>query len=386
MNTTLCYLDNAATSFPKPSAVCREVTRCMIQYCGNAGRGSHRLALRASEKIYECRELISSLINAPSEEHVIFVPSCTYGLNLIIKGLLSQGDHVLISDMEHNAVWRPIERLKREGIITYDTFCALGDRAQDDDALLNGIKKKLRKNTKLLICTHSSNVCSYSLPVAKIGELCKNNHVLFALDVAQTIGHYKIDMQNMNINFISAPSHKGLLGPQGSGFIAINSKELPNTLIEGGNGVFSLDPTMTDILPERYEAGTMPLPCIAGLCEGIKYLLKYGIDAVQSHERKLYRLLRDELLNMSVAEVYAPEFEGNTLLFNLQGIPPERVCAILDENGICVRGGFHCAALAHASLGTEKTGAIRASFSINNTEKDVFRLVDALNRIKNDPS
>ncbi len=386
MNTGLCYLDNAATSFPKPVSVRREILRCMTDYCGNAGRSGHRLALRASEKIYECRELISTLVNAPSEENVIFVPSCTYGLNLIIKGLLKQGDHVLISDMEHNAVWRPIERLKREGIITYDTFCALGNRTQDDDALLSGIKKKLRKNTKLLICTHSSNICSYSLPITKIGELCKNNHILFAVDVAQSIGHYKIDMQKMNINFLSAPSHKGLLGPQGSGFIAINSKELPEPLIEGGNGIFSLSPTMTDILPERFEPGTLPLPCISGLCEGIKEVLKHGIDAISSHERKLYRLLCDELMNMSVAEVYAPEFKGNTLLFNLQGIPPELVCAILDENGICIRGGFHCAALAHNALGTIETGAVRVSFGINNTEKDAIRLIDTLNRIKNDPS
>ncbi len=383
MMEQICYLDNAATSFPKPGAVIREVTRCMTQYCGNAGRGSHQLALRAAEKIYECRELIRSLINAPNEESIVFVPSCTYGLNLIIKGILRPGDHVLISDMEHNAVWRPVERLVRDGIITYETFSAATVR---DDLLLSDIEKKLRKNTKLLICTHGSNICSRTLPIGKIGELCKNNHILFALDAAQTIGHHNIDMQNMNIHYLCAPSHKGLLGPQGSGFVAINSAALPTPLVEGGNGLFSLAPEMTDILPERYEVGTMPLPCIAGLAAGIREVNIHGIDAISAHERELFRLLRDGLLNMQGAEVYAPEYEGNTLLFNIKSIPTEALTSTLDEHGICVRGGFHCAALAHRALGTDKTGAVRVSFGINNEKKDVTHLLDILQRIKNYPS
>lgn len=379
MNENICYLDNAATSFPKPVSVAREIQKCISTYCGNAGRGSHRLSLFASNKIYECREAICSLINAPSPENIAFVPTCSYGLNLIIKGILAQGDHALISDMEHNSVWRPVERLKREGIITFDCFSALSKHDQSDDDILNDIKNKLRKNTKLLICTHQSNICSYSLPVAKIGELCKKNNILFALDVAQSIGHYNIDMQKMNVDYLAAPGHKGLYGPQGSAFIAVNSKRLLNTLIEGGNGIQSLSPDMPELLPERYEVGTLPLPSIVGLLEGIKEVKFRGIDEISKHECTLFRYLRDGLLNIKGVTVYAPAREGSTLLFNTQKYSSERVMQLLDKNNICVRGGFHCSSLAHHSLGTQKTGAIRASFGIFNTKKDIDKLLFAIN-------
>ena len=165
MNNRICYLDNAATSFPKPPSVAREMRRCIDYYCGNAGRGSHKLSLFAANKIYDCREEICTLINAPAPENIIFVPSCTYGLNLIIKGILKYGDHVLISDMEHNSVLRPISKLSSEGKISFDIFTALSNPNKSDESILNEIEKKLRKNTKLLICTHQSNICSFSLPI-----------------------------------------------------------------------------------------------------------------------------------------------------------------------------------------------------------------------------
>lgn len=381
MNDRLCYLDNAATTFPKPKTVAREMARCIDTYCGNAGRGSHRLSLISANKIYDCREQICSLLSAPAPENIVFVPSCTYGLNLIIKGILKAGDHVLISDMEHNSVRRPIEKLAREGKIAFDTFSALSAPNRTDDEILNEIKNKLRKNTKLLICIHQSNICSYSLPVHKIGELCKKMNVLFALDVAQSIGHYNIDMQKMNINFLAAPGHKGLYGPQGSAFVAINSSFMLETLIEGGNGINSLIPEMPDFSPERYEAGTLPLPSVVGLLEGIKEVRRRGIDTICEHERELFCKLRDGMLNISGAKVYLPEREGNTLLFNLKDVSAERVCAFLDEKNICVRGGFHCSALAHMSLGTQNTGAVRVSFGIFNTASDVDKLLSAVNQI-----
>jgi selenocysteine lyase/cysteine desulfurase len=173
MKTNFCYLDNAATSFPKPQNVSKEVARCINTYCGNAGRGSHKLSLLAANKIYDCRESICNLINAPAPENIVFVPSCTFGLNLIIKGILKQGDHVLISDMEHNSVYRPIAKLHKEGKITFDIFSALSLLDKSEDKILNSIKNKLRKNTKLVICNHQSNICSYALPIEKIGAFCK---------------------------------------------------------------------------------------------------------------------------------------------------------------------------------------------------------------------
>ncbi len=380
MKNHICYLDNAATSFPKPPTVALEMKRCIDNYCGNAGRGSHKLSLYAANKIYECREQICELINAPAPENIVFVPSCTYGLNLIIKGSLKQGDHVLISDMEHNSVFRPISRLANEGKITFDTFSALSNPTKNVEDILNDIKNKIRKNTKLLICTHQSNICSYALPIDKIGALCKKFNILFALDVAQSIGHYNIDIQKSNISYLSAPGHKGLLGPQGSAFVVFNSTTLLEPLIEGGNGIYSLESKMPDFLPERHEVGTLPLPSIVGLCEGIKSVKSHGINTIFSHERELFVYLRNNLLNISKVNVYCPNFYGNTLSFDLQAMPPERVCALLDAENICVRAGFHCSALGHTSLGTKSCGTVRVSFGIYNTKNDIDKLISVINK------
>lgn len=381
MKNAIFYLDNAATSFPKPKLVIKEVTKCLTSYCGNAGRGSHKLSLLAAEKIYECREQICSLINAPSPEFVVFMPSCTYGLNLIIKGILEAGDHVLISDMEHNSVLRPIKKLAQEGKITYDVFPALALADKSDEAIISNIKNKLCKNTKLLICNHQSNICSFSLPVEKIGALCKQMGIIFALDVAQSIGHLPIDMQKMNINYLSAPAHKGLYGIQGGGFVAINSPNPLKTLTEGGSGVLSLDSEMPSFLPERHEAGTLPLPAIAGLCEGIKEIKKRNITSILKHEKELFLHLKEGLLNISKATVYEPNFAGSTLSFNIEGISAERICTLLSDENICVRSGFHCSPLAHTSLGTINSGTVRVSFGIFNTKTDVDKLLFTTNNI-----
>lgn len=382
MKNTLCYLDNAATSFPKPASVSREVKLCLDNYCGNAGRGSHSLSLIAAKKIYECREEICTLLNLPSPESVAFVPSCTYGINMIIKGVVRAGDHVLISDAEHNCVFRPLERLRREGKITYDIFSALSSSNQSENDIISGIRSKIKPSTRLLICTHQSNICSYSLPIKKIGALCKKFNIIFAVDTAQSIGHYNINMQNMNIDLLSAPGHKGLYGVQGSAFIGINSDIMLDTLIEGGNGIFSLSPGMPEFSPERYEVGTLPLPAIAGLCAGIREIKNIGLSYILECESHLFNILKDGLLNSNNITVYAPEHSGSTLLFNINGSSPEKVSERLDSQGICVRAGFHCSALGHSSIGTADTGAIRVSFGIFNTERHVKRLLSAISKIQ----
>ena len=376
MKNNFCYLDNAATSFPKPPSVIKEVEKCLSTYCGNAGRGSHKLSLFAANKIYECREEICSLINAPSPESVIFTPSCSYGLNLIIKGTLEIGDHVLISDMEHNSVFRPIKKLADDGKITFDIFDCL---LKTESEILNSIKSKLKSNTKMIICNHQSNVCSFVAPTEKIGELCKKFNILFATDVAQSIGHYNIDVQKSNINYLSAPAHKGLYGMQGAGFVVINHQNHLKTLIEGGNGIYSLEANMPDFLPERHEVGTLPLPAIVGLSEGIKEVKKRGIDEISAHERELFTFLRDGLLNLNNVIVHAPDFVGNTLSFNIKNLSTEQVGSLLDNNNIYLRTGFHCSSLTHTSLGTTDTGTIRASFGIFNTKNDVDKLLIAIN-------
>ena len=233
----------------------------------------------------------------------------------------------------------------------------------------------------MIICNHQSNICSFVAPVNKIGELCKIYNILFAVDVAQSVGHYNIDIQKMNINYLSAPAHKGLYGIQGVGFVGINSKNTLKTLVEGGNGIHSLEASMPDFLPERYEVGTLPLPSIVGLCEGAKEVKSRGIEGISEHECELFRILRDGFFNIKAVTVYASDFEGSTLSFNVNNLSAERVCALLDEQNICLRGGFHCSALAHASLGTTETGTLRASLGIFNTKKDVDKLLLAVNNI-----
>ena len=377
----ISYLDNAATTFPKPKSVISEVKNCLESYCGNAGRGSHRLSLIAANKIYECREEICELLNVPEPEQVIFVPSCTYGLNLVLKGILGQGDHVLISDMEHNAVWRPLAKMRDEGKITFDIFPALVGGGQTDEQILFEIERRLTPNTRLLICNHQSNICSYTLPIEKIGAFCKKNHIIFAIDGAQSVGHCNIDVQKMNVDMLIAPSHKGLYGIMGGGFVTVSPHLTLETLVEGGNGIRSLESAMPDLAPERYEAGTLPLPAIVGLCEGIKSVRKIGIGAIREHENELFRCLRDGLMNIKGVTVHVPQFEGSTLLFNVENHSCEEICSILDDNGICVRAGFHCAALAHKALNTQRVGGVRASFGIFNTKNDIDKLLTVVNNI-----
>ena len=375
------YLDNAATSFPKPQRVSLEMARCVENYCGSAGRGSHRLSLAAANRIYDCREALAELLHVDGIEKIVFVPSCTYGLNLIIKGYLKRGDHVLISDMEHNAVLRPLNKLRREGVITFDSFCALSTAERNEECLLSEIESRIKRNTRLIICNHQSNICSYALPLKRVGELCKRYGIALAVDAAQSAGHLDIDVQQMNISFLSAAGHKGLYGPQGSAFVVINSPYLLQTIVEGGVGINSLDNDMPDFLPERFEVGTLPLPSIVGLCEGIRYVRHRTLENVRSHEQMLFRYAREKLMNMDNIRVYLPDFEGSTLLFNVEKLSAEEVGVRLDSENICVRAGFHCSALAHKSLATLEYGGVRASFGMFNTKKDVDRLVDALNRI-----
>lgn len=367
----MIYFDNAATSFPKPPAVLRETGRCMKYYCGNPGRSSHKLSLEAATKIYECRTQIAELFGSDSPENTVFTYNTTYALNMAIKSILKKGDHVLISDLEHNSVLRPIAALRKKGVIDYDIFPAA--ECPEEDIPIE-IEKRIKPNTKALICTHASNVCGVVLPIEKIGEICKKAGIVFILDAAQSAGIYDIDIKKMNVDILCAPGHKGLLGPQGTGFAVFSDVLEPSTFIEGGNGVNSLEEEMPDFLPERFEAGTPATPAIAGLCEGIKYIQALGLDNIRKQEHDIAFRLREVLQNTKGVTLYAPGALGNTLLFNIDGLSSNKAAAEFDADGICLRSGFHCSPLAHAALGTGENGALRASLGIFNRveEIDVF--------------
>ena len=376
----MIYLDNAATTFPKPKSVTNEVHKCLVEYCGNPGRGSHALALAAAEQIFSCREALSAFLGVGAPERIIFTQNTTYALNFVIKGSLRQGDHVLISELEHNAVRRPICRLAEDGRITFDVFPVVG---LTQDELLLHLESKLTPATRAVICTHASNICSISLPIAAIGALCQRHGIRLIVDAAQSAGILPIDMKAMHIDALAAPGHKSLYGIQGCGILALGENFLPEPLMEGGSGVDSLPAQMPAEPPERYEAGTLPTPSIVGLLEGVRSLMNKNAKKYAEQEKRLFVAARERLSTLSDISIYAPEHEGSVLLFNKEGVPCAALGRYLSSKGICVRAGLHCAPMAHKALGTPNGGAVRISFGRYNTLSDVDVLWQALRAYAN---
>ena len=379
----LIYLDNAATSFPKPYAVSEAVKHYMLYCGGNPGRGGYPTAIEAGQSVFKCREKLARFFDADSENVPFFTMNTTQGINLCIKGYLRRGDHVLISNIEHNAVYRPIYKLSQRGQISYDTFDVFsnGDLISVDE-ILSDISKKVRKNTRMLICTAASNISSLHPPIEQIGELCQKRGIFFLVDGAQGAGHFDISVRKMNIDALCVPGHKGLLGPQGCGAVVFGKEHLLQTLHEGGNGVDSLLGDMPEYLPERYEAGTLPVPAIVGLCEGIDAVTQIGVQNIVIHEKILFERAREGLQKINGVKVFCPEHTGSVLLFSVEGVDSERVAEYLSNKGICVRGGYHCAALAHKALGTIDGGAVRVSFGVFSNDADIEALCSALKTIK----
>ena len=375
----MIYLDNAATTFPKPASVYDEVMRCMTSYCGNPGRGSHRMALAASEAIYEARRALSALFGAPDEACCVFTLNTTYALNIALKSAVTKNCHILISDMEHNSIFRQVTKLRRDGIADFDVFKTFGG---DAVKIINDIKLKIRSNTTILICLLSSNICSLKMPFNEIGKLCRKAGIRFIADAAQSAGIHDINIIRDNIDAVCVPSHKGLFGPQGAGAVVFSSPDAAeySTLVEGGSGSNSKDPEMPRFLPDMFEAGTLPTPAIAGLSKGIDFVVSNGIDEIRRHESELSYLLLSRIGDDRRYKVYG-DATGGIVLFNKAGIPSTDVARELDRAGICVRAGFHCAPLAHKTLATGESGAVRVSFSPFNSRRDVTKLVDVLKTI-----
>lgn len=370
----MIYLDNAATSFPKPPCVTEEICRCIKKYCGNPGRSSHALSIKSAEKIFETRELLADLFGAKAE-NVVFTYNTTYALNIAIKSHIKLSSHILISDMEHNSVLRPVHELSRLKLCTYDIFSSEGD----EDCVIENLKSKLKPNTSMIICTQSSNICSRKLPIKKIGNFCKEHGIYFIVDGAQSAGLYEINVQKMNIDALCVPAHKSLYGPQGLGMIIFGNDLVGRSIIEGGTGINSLELNMPDVLPEAYESGTQSTPLIAGLSEAIKWLKAIECAKIRKYEEELYSCIKDLLSDNEVFDVYLGDScLGNTLLFNIKGISPTFVSSELDKRGICTRSGLHCAPLAHRTLNVPPQGAIRIGIGVYNTRSDMLTLYDAL--------
>ncbi|MCQ2455796.1 MAG: aminotransferase class V-fold PLP-dependent enzyme [Clostridia bacterium] len=369
----MIYLDNAATTWPKPECVYTETDRVM-RYCGgSAGRGSHKLSAAASECLYSMRETAGMLFGC-EPENVIFTHNATHALNLAIKSFATDGSHVLISDLEHNSVLRPVTALGKMNV----TFDVYGSHFGSAEAVIRDIKSKIRQNTSLVVACHTSNVCGITLPIEKIGALCRKKGIAFVVDASQSSGHRAVDLTSSGADAICTAGHKGLYGPQGTGLLILRGDRQLSPLLEGGTGINSLEREMPELLPERLEAGTQSASLAAGLDAGMKWLMKTGLSVISCRERELAAGLTDELLSMKKVRVFAPSCTGSTVSFNIDGMPPSGVGEKLDRVGICVRCGFHCSPLAHRTLGTGENGSVRVSFGAFNEMREVRFLRDVV--------
>ena len=372
----MIYLDNAATTSPKPSGVVRAVSDAVRALSANPGRGGHAPSVRAAEAVYAARGSIGVFFGLPIEENVIFTPNCTYSLNTVIKGVLKKGDHAVISPYEHNSVLRPLEKLSRQGIATY----TVADDGESDDELIDGFRRAINERTRLMICTHASNVTGRIMPIKRLCALAHSYGILFCVDAAQSAGTLDINMAEDGFDYVCCAGHKGLYGPMGTGLLLINNGLLPDTLVEGGTGTNSHDAIMPDELPERLESGTINVPGIIGLSAGVSFVKNKGRDAIYRSELSKIRYLHRELSAISRVRIFSPFPEygeyAPVLSFQIDGADSESVAEFLDKRfGIAVRAGLHCAPLAHRSIGTTDGGTVRVSPSVFNTESDIEAVI-----------
>ena len=372
----MIYLDNAATTFPKPREVLNAVNDCITRIGGNPGRSSHALSILAAEAVFDVRCETADFLGVSDPSTIVFAQNATYALNLAIKCRVKRGDHILISDFEHNAVYRPVARLKNEGIADFSVFSTHGD-------ILANIRTQERKETAILICNPVSNVTGNRLPIRQIAVYAKARGFYLIIDGSQWIGHGTPDSTVVSLaDAIAVPGHKGLYGIQGSGFLYLkNATGLP-PFLDGGSGSDSAAPEMPRDLPERYEAGTLSTPAIVSLGAGIRFIRRIGADKIAQREERLSRYAREKLSEVRGVTVYGDErFASSVLSFRLQNESPDVTASRLDGFGICVRAGLHCAPLVHRSIGTFPDGTVRISFGAFNTEKDVDYLVSKLQNI-----
>ena len=377
------YLDNAATTYPKPPAVAQAVYSCIANSGVNINRGCYAAAYELEEQVLDTRQLLCGLFHGPDCRNVIFTKNVTESLNVLLKGFLREGDHVLTSSMEHNAVMRQMVQLEKAGISFTRVPCD-GQGRLDPDAL----ERCLRPNTRLLVMTHASNVCGTVLPIAQAGDFCRAHGLRFFVDSAQTAGVLDLDMEAMHIDALAFTGHKGLLGPQGTGgfLLAEGLAAELEPLLSGGTGSISHTEDVPAFLPDRFEPGTLNLPGIAGLRQGLLFLQETGIANIRQHEQALaqrflqglrpleeegqLRILAGGEERVGVVSVQTLKKELSQAAFELD-----------DRFGIMTRVGLHCAPAAHRTLGSYPVGALRFSFGWYNTPRQTDRALEALGEV-----
>lgn len=373
----MIYLDNAATTYPKPASVISKNSFALVNYGANPGRSGHKLSMETAEAVYNARTQIADFFGA-APENVCFMLNCTEAINTAIKGIAEPNCHFITSDLEHNAVLRPLTAVsKNDGI----SFSVARVSENDNETVMN-FARLIRPETKAIVCTAASNVTGRILPYKRIAALCAKNGICFILDSAQGAGVLPIS-QSDGINIICAAGHKGLYGPMGTGLMITDGKFRLKTLIEGGTGSASKDPEQPEFLPDRFESGTINTAGAIALGEGVTFVTQKGMNVIREHEWQLcayaYTQLkrnRRVILYGNFSRRYAPLFS-----FNIAGIGSDEAAARLSNAGIYLRGGFHCAYLAHRKLGTLDIGTVRFAPSVFTTKYEVNAFIRAVNKI-----
>jgi cysteine desulfurase family protein len=377
----MIYLDNAATTWPKPEPVCEAVSVSMRDVGGNPGRSGHRMSLESGKTIGLARLSLSKLIGASDPERIVFTHNATDALNLAIGGVLPEGGHVVISSMEHNSVTRPLVHMAARDVECTQVFMDPVSGVNPKD-----VAAAIRGDTKLVVMTHASNVTGTVNPVADIGALCRERGVIFLVDGSQSVGSLPVDVERMEIDLLAFPGHKGLMGPTGTGglYMADGVKVRPSR--QGGTGVFSELPVQPEASPYRYESGTQNFHGLAGLNAGVRFILDTTPVAVHSHEMRLVDMLIDGLRDIPGVTVYGPPAgveRAAVVSLNIKGVDCAEAAMILDTSfDVMLRSGLHCAPDAHRTLGTFGFGGtIRVSPGFFNTEGDIARCIDGIAEI-----
>lgn len=375
------YLDNAATTFPKAPGVAEAISDYILNVGSNVGRGSYENSYSAGQVVYETREMLCDLFNFKDPLNAVFTSNITQSLNMIIRGFLKPGDHVIVSSMEHNAVLRPLVSLKNIGIEFDRVMCDIEGKLNPLD-----IEPLIKSNTKMLIMTHASNVCGTILPLEKVGEICKKHNIHFVIDTAQTAGVLPIDFKKLNLSALAFTGHKGLLGPQGIGGFLIDM-DFANKLysiIEGGTGSLSESETQPNYMPDKFESGTLNIPGIYGLNVSLKYLNNVGLKYIEDKEKELCNLFIQDVLSIKGAEIAGikgVEGRTSTVSINFKDLDNSEIAFLLDrEFGVMTRVGLHCAPSAHKTLNTFPSGTVRFSFGHFNTIEEVKYAIESINK------
>lgn len=381
-NGAMIYLDNAATTYPKPQGVAQAMARAMQQYGANPGRGGFAMSVRTGQAVYQCRQDIAGLLGAKGPECVVFQANCTQALNLVMKGTLKSGDHAVVSDLEHNAVMRPLSALAERGV----TYTVAEVTPGDNDATLDAFRKAMTPKTKLLICTQASNVFGVRVPVERLAALCHQYGAKICVDAAQSAGVAPINLEDSGIDFLCCAGHKGLYGPMGTGVLVFrDSGDKLATLIEGGTGTQSRSLLQPDDPPERYEAGTINVPGIIGLGAGVRFVRQRGPENLYREEMAKAAYLHRSLSRLKRVRMYTPPPQAPwyvpVVSFNVEGVPSEEVGTYLAKRNIAVRCGLHCAPFAHQKFGTQETGTVRASVSAFTQRRELDALAMAVSRM-----